>query len=190
MSLVAILSQANPLYILTLCFFTTPVIITLLTTTRLHAYTFFIRTMHATCPVEFTTFLSSYSLKTFCCVGVNSEFWKMFQLFSSHLCAAIFFHTLWDKNMHCTFSSATSPNWLSHKSDILQALRWSRRAWGGMRAVPRLSILYPGICLTTEENHGKPQSGYPKGARLISAERDSFSRRNWTESIWLTKEIS
>jgi len=46
---------------------------------------------------------------------------------------------------------------------------------GGMRAVPRLSIVYPGICLTTEENHGKPQSGYPKGARLISAERDSFS---------------
>jgi hypothetical protein len=24
-----------------------------------------------------------------------------------------------------------------------------------MRAVPRLSKLYPGICLTTEENHGK-----------------------------------
>ena len=52
-----------------------------------------------------------------------------------------------------------------------------------MRAVPRLSILYPGICLTTEENHGKPQSGYPKGVRLISAERDSFSRlghrRRW-----------
>ena len=31
---------------------------------------------------------------------------------------------------------------------------------GGMRAVPRLCILYPGICLTTEENHGKPQLGY------------------------------
>jgi len=45
-----------------------------------------------------------------------------------------------------------------------------------MRAVPRLSILYPDICLTTEENHGNPQSGYPKGARLLSAERDSFSR--------------
>ena len=45
-----------------------------------------------------------------------------------------------------------------------------------MRAVPRLPIVYPGICLTTEENHGKPQSGLPKGARLISAERDSFSR--------------
>jgi hypothetical protein len=26
----------------------------------------------------------------------------------------------------------------------------------GVRAVPRLCILYPGICLTTEENHGKP----------------------------------
>ena len=45
-----------------------------------------------------------------------------------------------------------------------------------MRAVPRLCIVYAGICLTTEENHGKPQSGYSKDARLISAKRDSFSR--------------
>ena len=45
-----------------------------------------------------------------------------------------------------------------------------------MSSVPRLYILYCGICLTTEELHGKPQSGYPKGARLICAERDSFSR--------------
>jgi hypothetical protein len=45
-----------------------------------------------------------------------------------------------------------------------------------IRNVPRLCIVYPGICLTTEENHGKPQSGYPKGAWLICAERDSFSR--------------
>jgi hypothetical protein len=45
-----------------------------------------------------------------------------------------------------------------------------------MRAVPRLCIVYPGICLTTEENHGNPQSRYQKGARLISAERDSASR--------------
>jgi hypothetical protein len=29
----------------------------------------------------------------------------------------------------------------------------------GVRAVPRLNIVYPDICLTTEENHGKPQSG-------------------------------
>jgi len=66
-----------------------------------------------------------------------------------------------------------SPDWLSRKSDFLRALRWNRRA-GGMRAVPWLCFLYHGICLITEENHGKPQSGYPKGARLISAERDSF----------------
>jgi hypothetical protein len=46
---------------------------------------------------------------------------------------------------------------------------------GGVENAGRC-IVYPGICLTTEENHGKPQSGYPKGARLISAERDSFSR--------------
>ena len=45
-----------------------------------------------------------------------------------------------------------------------------------MPSVPRLSILYPGICLTTEENRGKPQLVYHKGARLISAEPDSFSR--------------
>ena len=35
--------------------------------------------------------------------------------------------------------------------------------------MPRLCILYPGICLTTEENRGKPRSVQPKGARLISA---------------------
>jgi hypothetical protein len=34
---------------------------------------------------------------------------------------------------------------------------------GGMRAVPRLCIVYPGICLTTEENHGKPHSGFNLG---------------------------
>jgi hypothetical protein len=45
-----------------------------------------------------------------------------------------------------------------------------------MRAVPRLCIVYPGICLKTEENHGKPQSECPKAVRLISAESDSFSR--------------
>ena len=55
---------------------------------------------------------------------------------------------------------------------------------GGMRAVPRLGIVYPGICLTTEENHGKPQSGYPKGARLISGERDSFSRLGHRLACW------
>jgi len=39
----------------------------------------------------------------------------------------------------------------------------------GVRAVPQHCILYFGICLTTEEYHGKPQSGQPKGARLNSA---------------------
>jgi len=28
-----------------------------------------------------------------------------------------------------------------------------------MRTVPRLCEFNPGICLTTEEKHGKPQSG-------------------------------
>jgi hypothetical protein len=46
--------------------------------------------------------------------------------------------------------------------------------WGAGRAL--ILPLYPDICLTTKENQGKPQSGNPKGARLNSAERDSFSR--------------
>jgi len=29
---------------------------------------------------------------------------------------------------------------------------------GRVRAVPRLCELYPGICVTTEEKQGKPQS--------------------------------
>ena len=48
-----------------------------------------------------------------------------------------------------------SPDWLTHKlevCDFLQVRRWSRRTWGiGVRAVPRLCIIYPGIYLTTEE---------------------------------------
>jgi hypothetical protein len=42
-----------------------------------------------------------------------------------------------------------SPDWLSRKSDFYQALG------RGVRAVPRLCIVYPGIFLTNEENHGK-----------------------------------
>ena len=52
------------------------------------------------CPAEFTTFISSYSLKTFRCVGVNSELWKMFQSFASHICVAILFHTLFVRQEH------------------------------------------------------------------------------------------
>jgi len=51
-----------------------------------------------------------------------------------------------------------NPDWLCRileECDVCQGLGWSRRAWGrGVRAVPRLCIEYPGICLTTEENHG------------------------------------
>jgi len=71
-----------------------------------------------------------------------------------------------------------SLDWLCRKlelCDVCQALRWSRRAWGrGVRAVPRLCVEYPGICLTTEENHGKPQSSQralgwsaPNAIRLV-----------------------
>jgi len=50
------------------------------------------------------------------------------------------------------------------------------RQGGGVQAVPRLCIVYPGICLTTEDNHGKLLSGKPKGAPLISTKHDLFSR--------------
>jgi len=56
-----------------------------------------------------------------------------------------------------------SPDCLGRKlglGDFFQALRCRSRAWGeAVRAVPRLCIEYPGICLATEENHGNPQSG-------------------------------
>ena len=42
--------------------------------------------------------------------------------------------------------------------------------------MPRLCIVYPGICLTTEENLGKRQLEYPESARLISAEGDSLCK--------------
>jgi hypothetical protein len=56
-----------------------------------------------------------------------------------------------------------SPDWLSRElkvSDFFRRLDEAQRLGGGgaVRAVPRLCILYPGICLTTEETHGKPQS--------------------------------
>ena len=47
----------------------------------------------------------------------------------------------------------------------------------GMRAVPRLyNVLYPGIYLTSDENHGKTSSGQPKSAWKFTAEHDSFGR--------------
>jgi len=47
----------------------------------------------------------------------------------------------------------------SQKRFLSGALVKPPRLERGVRAVPRLCILYPGICITTEENHGKPQSG-------------------------------
>ena len=49
-----------------------------------------------------------------------------------------------------------SPDWLCllEVCVVYPALRWSCRAWGrGLRVVPRLCIVYPGICLINEENH-------------------------------------
>jgi hypothetical protein len=70
-----------------------------------------------------------------------------------------------------------SPDWLKPKGYASIIRRLGEAAapaeWvgvGGAVRAPSLH-LYPGICLTTEENHVKPQSGYPKGARLNMAER-------------------
>ena len=58
-----------------------------------------------------------------------------------------------------------SLDWLSRKLEVCDffpgtLVKPARlRGEGGVRAVPRLCIVYPGVCLTTEENHGKPQSG-------------------------------
>jgi hypothetical protein len=44
------------------------------------------------------------------------------------------------------------------KATFVRRLREAAARLGrGVRAVPRLNIVYPGICLTTEENHGKSQ---------------------------------
>jgi hypothetical protein len=52
-----------------------------------------------------------------------------------------------------------SPDWLSRKLEVCdfgQALRCNRRAGGGgVRAVPQLCMVYPGICLTSEEKSRK-----------------------------------
>ena len=62
--------------------------------------------------------------------------------------------------------------------------------------MPRLCIVYPGICLTTEEkSREKPQSGYTKGARLTIAECDSFSqlghRGRWPRlACWLMRPLA
>jgi len=51
-----------------------------------------------------------------------------------------------------------NPDWLYRilvLCDGFQPPRLGR----GVRAVSRLCIEYPGICLTAEENHGKLQSG-------------------------------
>jgi len=73
-----------------------------------------------------------------------------------------------------------SPDWLSRELDVCdfcQALRWSRRAWvRGVRAVPRLCIVYPAFAFNWWKITETPQSEYPKGARLTSAQRHLFSR--------------
>jgi len=71
------------------------------------------------------------------------------------------------------------PDWHSRKlevCDFCQALRWSRRAWGkGVRTVPRLCIVYPGICLKTEEKSRKNLSQGNNEARVFSASTYTYS---------------
>jgi len=47
----------------------------------------------------------------------------------------------------------------SQKRLLSGALVKLPRLGRGVRAAPRLFMVYPDIWLTTEENHGKPQSG-------------------------------
>ena len=61
-----------------------------------------------------------------------------------------------------------SPDWLCRKLEecgVCQALSWCRRVWRrGVRAVPRLCIGYPGVCLTTE---GESPKNLSQGADTI-----------------------
>jgi hypothetical protein len=52
------------------------------------------------------------------------------------------------------------PDWLRHILNVCDFLRplVEAAASGGVRDMPRFCIVYPGICLTTEENHEKLQS--------------------------------
>ena len=52
-----------------------------------------------------------------------------------------------------------NPDWLRRKNEFVRRLGEAAAPGEGVGAVPRLNIVYPGICLTTEENYGKPQSG-------------------------------
>jgi len=69
-------------------------------------------------------------------------------------------------NFGCLIVSLLSPDRLIRELEIFnfyQALRWSRRAcrWR-VRAVPRLCIVYPVICLTTDEKSRKNLSQVTK----------------------------
>jgi hypothetical protein len=63
--------------------------------------------------------------------------------------------------------------------DCVQALWWGRCACRKMRAVPRLCIkLYPGIRLTTEENHGKTSVG------VAEKRPTAYCWARFVRSIW------
>jgi len=59
--------------------------------------------------------------------------------------------------------------------DVIRCLGEAAAPGGGeLRYVPRLCTEYPGICLTTGENHGNTQSGYSNGAQMFGVECHSF----------------
>ena len=68
---------------------------------------------------------------------------------------------VWGINFGWSALWIPSPDWLCRiiqRCDVWRALRWSRLGRGmRVQAVPRICIKYRGICVTTEENQGKPQ---------------------------------
>jgi hypothetical protein len=97
MELLAILSQANPLHILTPYILTTPVNITSCYSTPLHSSSEPCM-LHAqqNYPFDFSTYISSYSLRQFAVLVSTPtdlpKLCKTFQTLASHFCIAILSH--------------------------------------------------------------------------------------------------
>jgi hypothetical protein len=80
---------------------------------------------------------------------------------------------LWEKDSGWLVLSGLNPEILWSLWLMASATWWEITSAEGLhdwgrRAVP-LFKLYPGICLTTEEKHGKPQSGLPSSCKLLVA---------------------
>jgi len=67
---------------------------------------------------------------------------------------------------------------------LVRRLGEAAAPWGrGVRAVPRLCIEYPGIRLTTEENHGKP-------VRVTEWRSDVQRRTRFVLSTWSSRAMA